>query len=116
MPGTLTRIHELMLLCEHRPMTCEHLRELEHKILNKGIRETFRGAAWSNNCREWVYFECYIQLDAVRRRFSLADCVHDHAHRGTHDGEERGLVCSLCHDGLMGRYDPVATLPIFDGA
>ena len=96
-------------------MTCEHLRTLEQAILDRGIRETFRGAAWSRNCREWVYFECYIDLEAVRSRFVLADCVHDHQHRGTHDGQERGFVCSECHDGVMGSYDVRAGLPVFRG-
>src|SRR5262249_35811340 len=69
-----------------------------------GIRETFRGGAWSNDCREWVSFDCVI--DAVRRRFALAACVSEHSHRGTHDGEERGLVCKECHDGVMGHHSP----------
>ncbi|HWZ45088.1 MAG TPA: hypothetical protein VNW97_16555 [Candidatus Saccharimonadales bacterium] len=88
-------------------MTCEHLRPIEEAILAAGIPETYRGQAWSDNCREWVYFDCYIDIDAVRQRFSLAPCVHDHIHRGTHDGRERGLECSTCHDGIMGSYGPV---------
>ena len=87
-------------------MTCEHLRALEQAIQERGIRETFRGAAWSRNCREWVYFDCFIDTDAVRGRFTLADCVQEHLHRGTHDGQERGFVCSQCHDGIMGIYEP----------
>ena len=94
-------------------MTCEHLSAVEQAIIDRGIRETVRGAAWSRNCREWVYFECYIDLDAVRSQFALADCVHDHQHRGTHDGQERGLVCTKCHDAIMGRYEPTPGLPVF---
>jgi hypothetical protein len=86
-------------------MTCKHLAALEQAIIAEGIRETFRGQAWSDNCREWVYFDCWIDLEAVRQRHSLADCVVDHVHRGTHDGSERGLVCSQCHDALMGTYE-----------
>jgi hypothetical protein len=87
-------------------MTCEHLRLLEDAIIAAGIPETFRGQAWSDNCREWVYFDCFIDIEAVRKRFSLAACVHDHIHRGTHDGQERGLECTECHDGIMGSYAP----------
>lgn len=94
-------------------MTCEHLRAVEQAIMKRGIPETFRGAAWSRNCREWVYFDCYIDLAAVRARFLLPDCVVDHAHRGTHDGQERGLVCSLCNDAIMGAYDRDKGLPFF---
>ncbi|MBZ5520698.1 MAG: hypothetical protein LAP21_00430 [Acidobacteriia bacterium] len=89
-------------------MTCEHLKALEEAIIAAGMRETYRGQAWSNNCREWVYFDCYIDIEAVRKKFTLADCVHDHIHRGTHDGRERGLECTICHDGIMGSYEPGA--------
>jgi hypothetical protein len=96
-------------------VTCEHLRPLEQAIIAAGIRETFRGQAWSNDCREWVYFDCVIDVDAVRRRFALDACVTEHSHHGTHDGEERGLVCKQCHDGVMGRLAPIAGSPVFAG-
>ncbi len=94
-------------------MICEHLRPLERAIIARGIAETFRGQAWSMNCREWVYFDCFIDTEAVRRTFNLADCVSEHLHRGTHDGEERGFVCSQCHDGIMGRYEHAPGVMIF---
>ncbi|HUE72525.1 MAG TPA: hypothetical protein VMP01_16695 [Pirellulaceae bacterium] len=59
-------------------MACYHLRDVEQALLASGIRETFRGAAWSHNCREWVYFDCYLDLSELRQRFPLADCVVDH--------------------------------------
>lgn len=96
-------------------MTCEHLRALEDAIIAAGIKETFRGQPWSKNCREWVYFDCYIDAAGVRRHFALADCVKEHSHRGTHDGQESGFVCSLCHDGIIGEYEPRTGLPIFEG-
>jgi hypothetical protein len=96
-------------------MSCEHLIAVEQGILAQGIRETFRGAAWSHDCREWVYFDCFIDIAAVRSRHELAPCVHDHAHRGTHDGQERGLVCAKCHDAIMGSYDPAPHRATFRG-
>ena len=96
-------------------MVCEHLIALEQAILALGIRETFRGQAWSSNCREWVYFDCFIDTDAVSRKLALADCVHQHLHRGTHDGQERGFVCSRCNDGIMGSYDQRAGMIVFSG-
>jgi hypothetical protein len=83
-------------------MTCEHLRELEQALLDAGIAETYRGQAWSDNCREWVYFDCILDLRSLRKRFRLGEIVKDHDHRGTHDGCERGFYCSQCHDGIMG--------------
>jgi hypothetical protein len=96
-------------------VTCEHLQSLEQEIKDRGIRETYRGKPWTTNCREWVYFDCFINLEAVRSRFALADCVEDHVHRGTHDGQERGFACSLCHDGIMGRYEPAPNGVVFAG-
>jgi hypothetical protein len=94
-------------------MLCEHLRLLETAIASKGIRETFRGQAWSNNCREWVYFDCYIDQEKVRSDFALPACVQDHSHRGTHDGEESGFVCHACWDGILGAYEPTDGLTLF---
>jgi hypothetical protein len=73
-------------------MTCEHLRRLEQAIIAGGIRATFRGKAWSQNCREWVYFDCFIDIAAVRRALSFPSCIIEHSHRGTHDGQERGSI------------------------
>jgi hypothetical protein len=96
-------------------MICEHLRALEQAILARGIRETFRGKAWSQNCREWVYFDCFIDTAAVRRSIAFPSCVVEHSHRGTHDGQERGFVCSHCHDAIMGSYAPVTGASVFIG-
>lgn len=84
-------------------------------MLAQGIRETFRGQAWSSKCREWVYFDCYIDLDAAVRKFALADCVRQHVHRGTHDGQERGFVCAQCDDAIMGSNDQRAGMIVFSG-
>jgi len=85
-------------------MTCEHLIELERALIEAGIRETSRGQAWSRNCREWVYFDCFLPRPLIRQKFNLADCVKDHDHRGTHDGNESGLVCDIHNDGIMGHH------------
>lgn len=83
-------------------MTCTHLIDLEREVLAKGIPELSRGQAWSWNCREWVYFQCYFERPSIRKRFNLTECVIDHQHRGTHDGAEAGFVCTEHHDGIMG--------------
>ncbi len=84
-------------------------------MIAAGMAETFRGQAWSKNCREWVYFNCFIDIASVRLKFSFAACVNDHVHRGTHDGRERGLVCSSCWDGVMGVYEAEPGLAVFYG-
>jgi hypothetical protein len=96
-------------------MVCEHLSPLEQALLSHGVVESFRGQAWSMNCREWVYFDCFLDTDAIRKHFTLPKCVQDHSHRGTHDGQERGLVCTVCKDGIMGLYEAVPGKLIFGG-
>jgi hypothetical protein len=95
-------------------MVCEHLIALEREMLARGIRETSRGQAWSENCREWVYFDCFLDLPALRARFLFDPCVIDHAHRGTHEGSEIGFVCDRCNDAIMGVHaDHAAGRPVY---
>jgi hypothetical protein len=96
-------------------MVCTHLKALEEALQARGIPETYRGQAWSQNCREWVYFDCYIDLPAVRRAFPLDACVREHIHRGTHDGSERGFECTLCLDGVMGLFESAEGSAVFKG-
>lgn len=94
-------------------MVCEHLHAVEEAILRAGAVELERGQLWSDNCREWVYFDCYLDLVAIRRVFDLAPEVVDRSYRGTHDGAEHGIVCTRCHDALMGVPDRKGL--VFDG-
>ena len=87
-------------------MVCEHLAHVERALLESGVPVTFRGQAWSEHCREWVYFDCFINTSQVRQQFHLSSVVADHTHRGTHDGQEHGIVCTKCHDALMGLTEP----------
>ncbi len=94
-------------------MTCEHLIELENLLTASSIKETSRGQAWGRNCREWVYFDCILDLPSLRERLPFADCVEDHEHLGTHDGCEKGLYCAKCQDGIMGIHPEQGTGKVF---
>lgn len=95
-------------------MVCQHLAALEQEVLARGVREVHRGQVWSQNCREWVYFACCFDLAALRARRQFDPCIQDHEHRGTHDGSEAGLVCTRCHDALMGVHpSQAAAFPIY---
>jgi len=83
---------------------CEHLRPLEKYILSTGAQETFRGKAWSNDCRTWVYFNIILNTDALRKKLALDNCVKLHEHIGTHSGTEMGLYCEIHKDGIMGAH------------
>lgn len=94
-------------------MVCKHLSGVETAITACGIGVVFRGQPWSEHCREWVYFDAYLDTDAIRNVFALNDCIIDHTHLGTHDGQEHGLVCERCDDALMGLPRPADGKPSF---
>ena len=85
-------------------MTCEHLIELERALIDAGFKETFRGRPWAQNSREWVYFDCFLPAQIIRQKLKLAECVKEHEHLGTHDGQEFGFVCTEHNDGIMGHH------------
>jgi hypothetical protein len=98
-------------------MVCQHLSELEQQMLTAGLRVTYRGQAWSRNCREWVYFDCFLDRAAIRERFEFASCVKDREHLGTHEGQEAGFVCEECHDAIMGVHEQYRrpSTPVYRG-
>ena len=58
-------------------MICKHLRDLEAEMIAGGLRETYRGQAWAGGSHNWVYFDCYIDRESVRKRMQLAECVRE---------------------------------------
>ncbi len=86
-------------------MVCEHLLALENELVKMEIKETFRGQVWSKNCREWVYYDCYLDRESLRKRMDINECVKDHEHLGTHDGQEAGFVCEIHKDAIMGVHE-----------
>ena len=83
---------------------CEHLRTAEKYIRKQGGRVISAGQPWSANCHVWVYFDTLLDCDSLIKGLALASCVQIHDHRGTHDGSERGIVCTVHHDGIMGPH------------
>jgi hypothetical protein len=81
---------------------CEHLRPLEEALLDSGVKVTSRGQAWSENCREWVYFDVVLDLALIQQRYQLSPCVTPHENTDPRSGAERGLECTTCHDAVMG--------------
>lgn len=83
---------------------CEHILPIEKYIQGKDIRETYRGEAWSYNCREWVYFDCILDVEQLQARFKLPDFVTIHENKDPKSGTELGLVCNQCQDAIMGLH------------
>lgn len=87
---------------------CEHLEELDKALKEKQIKETFRGQPWSNNCREWVYYDCFLDVERLRERFALPAFVVAYSNDDPRSGLEAGLVCDLCKDAVVGAHPSVA--------
>jgi len=83
---------------------CEHLSPADRYLRAHGGRVISAGRPWSSNCHVWLYFDAVLDCERLIRDLGLASCVQVHDHQGTHDGSERGLVCTLHHDGVMGRH------------
>jgi len=81
---------------------CEHLIPLENELKSRGIKETYRGQAWSNNCREWAYYDCYFDVGHLRERFHFPEFVKHHFNDDPRSGLEEGLVCMQCYDAVVG--------------
>ena len=83
---------------------CEHLRPLGEHLRAAGYSVTHAGQPWSRNCRYWVYFNTVLDVDELRRRFALPATVVTHSNDDPRSGLERGLVCELDHDAVIGRH------------
>jgi hypothetical protein len=83
---------------------CEHLQTAEEYVRAHGGHVVFRGQPWSANCRVWIYFDVTLDCERLIESLGLDPCVRIHDHRGTHDGSERGIVCTIHNDAIMGRH------------
>jgi hypothetical protein len=83
-------------------LECEHLRALEADLISTGAKETFRGKAWSTTCREWVYFDCVLDVEKLFYMYSLPSFVITHCNCDPRSGLEIGLICTVCKDGVIG--------------
>ena len=83
-------------------MTCQHLKALETELIAAGAKETYRGAAWTMNCREWVYFDVVLDTSAISKRLNFPPCVKIHENLDEKSGTERGFECTECKDAVMG--------------
>jgi hypothetical protein len=86
---------------------CEHLAALDRHLKESGFEETFRGQAWSNNCREWAYYDCVLNFESLRKKFNLPDFVVVHFNDDPRSGLEAGFTCEECKDGVIGAHPSV---------
>ncbi len=88
---------------------CDHLLPLQRDLLSQGARVFDVSQPWSDRCRLWMYFaDVVLDVDVLKARLNLPACVEAHRHRGTVDGAEQGLVCTIDYDAVMGLHPDVA--------
>lgn len=83
---------------------CEHLQPADKYVRAQGTHVVSASRPWSANCHVWIYFDALLDCESLISGLGLAPCVQIHDHRGTHDGSERGIVCTIHNDGLMGPH------------
>lgn len=90
-------------------LVCKHLSTLESELKSSNILETFNGQAWSLNCRQWIYYDCYIDIINLRKRIKLEECVVDYEYLDFKVGSEAGLYCTVCKDAIIGIHKSKVT-------
>lgn len=85
-------------------MICTHLHPLEKELTEKGIPELYRGQPWTENCREWVYYDCFLDAGKLISRLHLPACVEPYSNDDPKSGLEEGLVCNQCFDAIIGHH------------
>lgn len=94
----------------------EHLISLEEALISTGIPETYRGQPWTDNCREWVYFECRLDMERIKTEFALGPQVVVHRNDDSRSGLEMGFYCTETKDAIMGIHPDVkGDYPEFPG-
>ena len=81
---------------------CKHLIELEKYIKNQRIKELFRGKAWSENCNEWVYYDCIMEIEKLQKNFAFDNCISIHECNDIKIANELGFYCNKCKDSIIG--------------
>lgn len=84
---------------------CDHLLKLDLELKNRGIKETSRGQPWTLNCREWVYYDCVLNLEKLKTRFAFPDFITIHVNNDERSGLEAGFYCELCQDAVIGHHE-----------
>ena len=81
---------------------CTHLIDVEEYLKLAGVSETWRGQPWSENCREWIYYNCVMDAAGLKDKLQLEDFVMVHDFNDPKAGSELGLVCEECDDAVIG--------------
>jgi hypothetical protein len=69
-----------------------------------GVPAIWQGRPWSANCREWIYYNCLFDPQALKQRLSLCEHIIVHEYNDVKVAAERGLFCPQCNDAVMGKH------------
>lgn len=86
-------------------MVCEHLRALDEELTAAGIPVDYRERQpRACHCRAWTRFSRYLDLNSIRARMNFPACVEEHEWNDIWTGNERGFVCTVHDDAVIGDY------------
>ncbi|MBF9221275.1 hypothetical protein [Hymenobacter ruricola] len=94
------------------------LSQLAAHLARLGFGPTYRGDPYGQGL-DWLYFDCFFDEAAVRRRFSLGPGVRYVAYDGRVAGQEAGFYDPTTGFGVMGHhpdYGRAARKPEITGA
>ena len=66
----------------------------------------------ASNSREWVYYDCVLNMQEIRVRFELPGFIEAHINDDFKSGPERGFVCTRCQDAVISIYPNTKKCPL----
>src|SRR4051812_11061384 len=81
---------------------CEHLQPLADYLKERSVPVTWRGQPWTQNCREWVYYDCVLEPQSLKTKLGLESFIQVHDYVDIKAGSELGLFCDECKDAIIG--------------
>ena len=97
-------------------ITCPYLQPLERELREAGCSVEYEGRSWweASSRGMWVYFRCFLDEAALRRRLNLPESISYSEYDGRVAGQEAGFICRECESAVMGGHSRYAEgVPVF---
>jgi hypothetical protein len=77
---------------------------ISYLIMNGGAI-TYVGQAWSSLESNWVYFDCVLDIEKLKKMFDPNNQITYHENSDPKSGLEKGIIDRLTDEGIMGKYE-----------
>ncbi|MCB0704211.1 MAG: hypothetical protein KDC34_02835 [Saprospiraceae bacterium] len=85
----------------------DQIRSIAEYLYKQQIPVTFFGKAWSGCTNNWIYFDTYLDIEALTALFNLGEHIEIHENLDPRSGLEKGFIDKNTGEGLMGKLKPV---------